>query len=168
MNRRELQNSIEEFDQRVFIKFGVLLGHNATAIHKDLRKSLDHRAFTKRNVQKWVKQIKEGRTDIEEGRGGAHRIHHESEARVEIVKKYLDDNRGWSLSMLAEKTGIPKTTLYEIMTVKLKLKKIMCKWVLHLLPNDQIYFHIGVSEHNLRWFRRNKSLLKHTLAIDES
>ncbi len=43
----DLKNSINDFEQRVYIKFGVLKGQSAGLVHSELQKLLDTRAYKK-------------------------------------------------------------------------------------------------------------------------
>ena len=168
MNRQELQNSTTDYDQRVLVKFGVLLNWSARDTHNMLRKALDGSQHSYESVRRLTKSIKEGRVDIKDIRGGAHHIHPESDERVNQIKDELSQHRGWSVRHIAEKLGIPKTTVHEILTEKLGLKKVMKVWVPHTLTEDQKIFRIEGCHNNLLRYRRHPSLLKRTLAIDES
>jgi Mos1 transposase-like protein len=63
MNSENLKNSISDFEQRVFIKFGILQKKQASKIQIDLRKILGKSAYSKRTVRYWVQKINEGRVE---------------------------------------------------------------------------------------------------------
>lgn len=113
MNFLALQNSIDDYQQRIYIKFGVLLGKSDSQIQEDLAKALDRRAYPFRTVQQWIKEINEGRTNIEEAQGDTHHVHPEDEQQ--IVKEALRDHRGWSLHEFILATGILKSSFHVIM-----------------------------------------------------
>lgn len=168
MSKIELKNSVSDLEQRVFIKFGVLLNRTAKEIAKDLKKALGKKAYSYSSVHRWAMEISEGRNDTEETRGGAHHIHPEAEKRIEDVKEKLRDRRGWSMRELARQLQIPSASPHRILTKVLGLKKVLGKWIPHELTEDQMKFRIIASRNNLLRFRRNTRLLKRTLAIDET
>nr|CDJ83425.1 unnamed protein product [Haemonchus contortus] len=70
-----LKRSITEQDQREIIKWGAIQRESEAQIHCEHNQQMDGTEFFKRNVQKWVRMFKEGRTETSEGRGGAHNVH---------------------------------------------------------------------------------------------
>lgn len=168
MERQVLQNSINDYEQRTFIKFGVLLGYSAADILRLLKTALGPRSYKQRTVYDWVRNIKEGRTDVSEARGGPHRTHSKRKERVEEIKEKLAEHRGWSLRELAHETGIPRSIVGEIIKKNLEMRKLMNQWVPHSLTEEVIETRIMASRNNLLRYRRHPRLLKRTIAIDES
>ena len=88
MNRQELQYSITDYDQRVLINFSVLLNWTAKDTHDILRKAFNGCQQSYENVRRLTKEIKEGRSDFEDTRGGVYHIHPKSEERVDQINDY--------------------------------------------------------------------------------
>jgi hypothetical protein len=168
MDQTKLKTSITEEDQRNFIKFGVLLKKDAKTIHDELVTALGRQAYPARTVRYWVQQIKDGRIDVSDQRGGAHNFHPERDERIARIKEQLDVSRAWSLSVLALKVNVPKTTLWELLTQEFGLSKKYGKLVPHLLSEDQREARVNVCYSNLVRYRRRRKLLDRTLAIDET
>lgn len=168
MNRIALQNSINDYDQKVFIKFCVLLNKSAKEIQDLLSNALNKTAYPYSSVTRWVRSFKSGRIDIEEARGGAHNIHLEINQRVDKIKGCLDESRNWSVRELALRTEIPKSAIYVIFKEIFDLSKILGKWVPRNLTKDQKEFRVIACRDNLLRYNRHKKLLNRTLAIDET
>uniref|UniRef100_A0A7I4XX85 Ubiquitin-conjugating enzyme E2 S n=1 Tax=Haemonchus contortus TaxID=6289 RepID=A0A7I4XX85_HAECO len=82
-NIENLKRSITEQDQREIIKWGATQGGNPPLkFIVELNQQMDGTEFLERNVLKWVRMFKEGRTETSEGRGGAHIVHSAHEERV--------------------------------------------------------------------------------------
>nr|CDJ98509.1 transposase [Haemonchus contortus] len=129
---------------------------------------MDGTEFFKRNVQKWVRMFKEGRTETSEGRGGAHIVHSAHEERVAEIKRRMAERRDCTTAELAREVGIPATTVGRVVSKELKMVKKMCVWVPHLLTEAQVRNRIDACRNNLLRHRRHPRLLKRTLAIDET
>jgi hypothetical protein len=149
MDRIALANSISDYEQRCFIKIGVLLNKSAKDIHSLLRKALQGRSYPLRSVQRWVADINSGRTSVEEARGGAHYVCPETDERVAAVNELLRDSKGWSVRELAHRLQIPKTAIHDILTSNLGLNKVLGKWVPHNLTEDQKDFRVISCRDNL-------------------
>ena len=54
MNRLDLQSSISYYEQRVFMKFGVLLNWSAADVHHQLSKALGKHACSLSSIRRWV------------------------------------------------------------------------------------------------------------------
>jgi hypothetical protein len=168
MNREELIRSVTDEDQRSFIKISVLLNEPAAKIHKLPTSALHGSAHSLRTVQRWVTDISRGRTDLEEARGGPHRVAPDKQERIAAIEEHLYESRGWSVRELALRVQLPKTTVHEIMTTDLGLSKRLGKWVPQELTEDQREFRIASCSDNLRRLRRHPNLLDRTLTIDET
>lgn len=51
---QSLKDSITDIEQRVFIKFGVILGHSSGIIHKELVKTIGVKAYKYNTVKNMV------------------------------------------------------------------------------------------------------------------
>lgn len=168
MDRQNLQNSIDEYQQRIFIKFGVLLGWSAIEIDRNLRKALNKQAYPSSSIRRWFGQIKNGRIDVKEARGGNRNNDAEKENQVEKIKELLSETRNWSLRTIEHITGIPHETVRKILKDKLGLNKVYKIWIPYQLNEEQKLNRIIACQANLLRFKKTNSLLRRTLAIDES
>nr|CDJ84950.1 unnamed protein product [Haemonchus contortus] len=112
-NSEKLKRIITEQDQRVIIKWRVIQGPQPKFIVSSINNWPE---FSKRNMEKWVRMFKEGRTETSEGRGGAHNAHSAHEERVAEIKRRIAERRDWTIVELARETGIPATPLADLCT----------------------------------------------------
>lgn len=168
MNPEIFKQSISDIDQRIYIKFAFQLGKSGKAIERELKQVLGRAALPYSTITRWMRAFQDGRTDVEEARGGAHHVHPDADERIELVKEKLRDNRSWSLTELSLETSIPYSTVRDIIEAKLGYRKILGHWIPHELTEDQKIFRVNASRDNVLRFRRHPKLLDRTLAIDES
>jgi len=168
MERPALQNSISDYEQRIFMKFGVLLGWSAADIHKNLKIALDKRVLPESTTKRWVKQIKEGRIDVTEDRGGDRSNYQEHENQVKKIKELLEESREWSVRSIESTTGINRETARIILTKTLELNKVYKTWVPYTLSEDQKINRTLACQANLLRFKKTRKVLERTLAIDET
>ena len=168
MDRLALRNSIDDYQQRVFIKFGVLLGWSAANVHKQLSTALTSNAYSVRTVRRWVEDIKNGKIDIGERRGGDRSDSSLEATRLEKIQELLRERRDWSVRTIEATTDIPRETVRNILRNKLGLNKVHKTWVPYELNEDQKINRVTASQANLLRFRKTKKLLERTIAIDES
>ena len=116
INIQDLRNSVTDFEQRIFIKFGVLLEKNAAVIERNLKEAIVESAYKYRTVANWVQKYSMGRVDTNDHKGSARNIHPESEEGINLIREKLFHNKGYSVRQLALETGIPATCVYEIFT----------------------------------------------------
>ncbi|XGW26063.1 hypothetical protein V3C99_007016 [Haemonchus contortus] len=163
-----LKRSITEQDQREIIKWGAIQRESEAQIHCEHNQQMDGTEFFKRNVQKWVRMFKEGRTETSEGRGGAHNVHSAHEERVAEIKRRMAERRDCTNAELARETGIPATSVGRVVSKDSKMVKKICVWVPHLLTEAQVQNRIDACRNNLLRHRRHPRPTKRKLAIDET
>ncbi|XGW34605.1 hypothetical protein V3C99_018510 [Haemonchus contortus] len=93
-NIDKLKRSITEQDQREITKWGAIQGESEAQIHREHNQQMDGTEFFERNVQKWVRMFKEGRTETSEGRGCTHNVHSAHEGRVAEIKRRMAERKG--------------------------------------------------------------------------
>ena len=168
MDREALSQTVTDQEQRSFIKIGKLIGWSAGEIHRLLVRGLQGRAMALKTVECWVTKINKGRTEVEDTRGGPYFVTPDKDRRIDRIKECLRETRGWSVAQLSLEVNVPPTSLWRILTEDLCLKKIMGKFVPHLLSEDQKMARLNICHDNLIRLRRHPNLLHKTLAIDES
>ena len=107
MDPKIFNQSISYIDQLTYIMFAFQMGKSGKDIERELKQVLGRAALPYTTITRWMRAFQDGRTDVEEARGGAHNVHPEADERIELVKEKLRDNRGWSLTELSLETNIP-------------------------------------------------------------
>ena len=119
-------------------------------------------------VREWFAGFKQNNWDVSETRGGDHTRQEISEERIEAVLNTFHQTRAWSIRSLSANIGIPRSSLHDIITKKLKYKKFNAKWDPHQLDSGQKYMLVITSRDNLKDYNQPKSRLEHTLTIYET
>ena len=163
-----LFDTFSDIEMRVFIKIGVMFNQSAGLIHSNLKKLLPNKCPSDRTVQRWAKRFKDGDPSVKIEKGGSTPDDHLRSERLSRIQAALDHSRNWCVRSLASYTGIPKTTLHELMKNEFKLTKKHGKWVPHLLTQDQKDMRCFACQSNLQFYRKTKTLLERTITIDET
>jgi [histone H3]-lysine36 N-dimethyltransferase SETMAR len=170
MNSKEkLIDSINECEQRIFIKFATLLGWSVSVTHKNLTSSIgNNRAYSKTTVKEWMRKFKQGIPSVEEQRGGDRNDRDLRNERIIRISREMNESRHWSLRSLANKLSIPKSVVQRIVKNDLLLTKKLGKWVPHNLNEYQKEHRILSCQANLALYNKDKSRLKRTITLDET
>jgi histone-lysine N-methyltransferase SETMAR len=79
------------------------------------------------------------------------------------------DDRRWTVTELAQHTGIPASTVRRILRQDLKMRKIAAKWVPHHLHETQKWTRYETCCINLeRFHQEGNGMLNRIIAIDET
>lgn len=166
--RESLINSMRDLDQRNFLQFCVLLGYSGGLSHELLVKSVGSNAIGKSTVEKWMKKIKEGDTDLKDGRGGDKSDKAVKEERLNLLKGCMEESRHWSTKVLSSKLGIPATTVKRYLKEEMKMVKKLGKWIPHDLNDSQKEHRDLACRLNLDIISKDKLAIEKTLTIDET
>lgn len=167
-DKEALISSVTNQDYLGFIKIGRIMEWTAAQMNKMFSDHLPRRAPNPWTVKRWVTLMNQGRTVIEDTRGGPNKVTPDKDERIARIKDCLAETRSWSVRELSHRLNIPSTTVWEILRHDLDLTKKLGKLVPHHLTEDQRQARIDVCYDNLLRVRRHPNLLKKVLAIDES
>lgn len=165
---QKLKDSISDKEQRIFIKFGVILGHSSGIIHKKLVESVGNSAYKLNTVKHLVTKFKSGYNVVEDSRGGDTSDVSKKEKIIDEIKKLLAQTRAWSCRELSLRVNSTKSTVHCYLTQDLQMKKLLSKWVPHFLTDEQREHRVLACKNNLQLLSQQNSLLNRTLAIDET
>lgn len=158
--------SVTDEEQRIFIKFCLLQDHSAGVIHSNLVRMLGSQALPRSTIERWCTKFRRGETSAEKASGGDRSDPAIVEQHVEQVQACFHESRHWSLRSLASNTGLPYATVQRIVTEKLRMTKVLDKWVPHILTPEQRDLRVLCSSLNLRLLSQHPTVLKRTLTID--
>lgn len=165
---QKLKDSISDKEQRVYIKFGVILGHSYWIIHKELVESVGNRAYSLNTVKNLVSKFNKGQNCVEDSRGGDTSDVSKKEKVMDEIKELLTQTRTWSCRELSLRVDSTKSTVHRYLTEDLQMKKLLSKWVPHFLTDEQREHRVLACRNNLQLLSQQNSLLNRTLAIDET
>ncbi|GFS08064.1 histone-lysine N-methyltransferase SETMAR [Elysia marginata] len=143
-------------DIRVIIKFSVILGKDASCIHKNLVTVLGENALSIQTVRKWVKAVSDGRDDMEHEPRPSRPVTACGDANISKVLVSLSDDRRKTCEEISTETSMSRTSVFRVLTNKLNKKKFS-KWVPHLLTVEQKESRVNFSRNFLRRFQTEQN-----------
>ncbi|GFS26636.1 cytospin-A [Elysia marginata] len=129
--------NFSRYDIRVIIKFSVILGKDASCIHKDLVTVLGENAPSIQTVRKWVKAVSEGRDDMKDEPRPGRPVTASGDANISKVLVSLSDDRRKTCEKISRETSMSRTSVFRVLTNRLNKNKKFSKWVPHLLTGEQ-------------------------------
>lgn len=132
-----------------------------------LQQAYEGECLSKSQVYRWHKAFKEGREDVtDEDRSGRPSTSRDDNS-VQRVREVLNSDRRLSLSLLAERVAMPKTTVYRIVTEELQMRKVCAKLVPKVLTDEQKDTRVVRSQEMLELFE-DDDFLETVITGDES
>ena len=149
--------NFSRYDIRVIIKFSVILGKDASCIHKDLVTVLRENAPSIQTVRKWVKAVLEGRDDMEDEPRPGRPVTACRDANISKVLVSLSDDRRKTCEEISTETSMSRTSVFRVLTNKLNKKKKFSKWVPQLLTDEQKESRVNFSRNLLLRFQTEQN-----------
>ena len=149
--------NFSRYDIRVIIKFSVILGKDASCIHKDLVTVLRENAPSIQTVRKWVKAVSKGRDDMDDEPRPGRPVTACGDANISKVLVSLSDDRRKTCEEISTETSMSRTSVFRVLTNKLNKKKKFSKWVPHLLTDEQKESRVNFSRNFLRRFQTEQN-----------
>ncbi|GFU20951.1 protein GVQW3 [Trichonephila clavipes] len=116
-------------EQRCAIKFYFRLEHNATETFTKLQQAYGDSVLSRAQVFRWFKTFSEGRESIEiEPRSERPSVSKTTENIVR-VRYLVRSDRRLTVRMIGEELNLNHTTIHQILTNELKMRKICAKMV---------------------------------------
>ena len=128
---------MSNIEYRAGIKFFTRKSLNATEIRKELDSIFKDDALSNCTVAKWVARFKEPESDFEDSSRTGRPFTITTDQNTEAVKRIIMRDRQISVHRLAYELLIPTTTIYEIMSNDLGMKKVSTRWEPKLLTPIQ-------------------------------
>lgn len=152
-----------------FIKIMSLNGFSGVKITEYLENALgDQFNLTARRVQQVSKEFKEGiRVDVERQLGSGRPRTLKTENNIRIVEEMIQADDGISHRAISEATGIPKSTVFEIIQEDLSLISIVARWVPHELNNAKKQNRMQCCENLLNNVLSKRGMKERLFVIDE-
>ena len=157
MSRVKMQRIV---DQRYVMKFCVKLEKSTTETLAMIQKAYGKDALSKAQVFRWHKVFREGREDVkDEQRTRCPSVSHTSDI-VAKVKAVLDSDRRLSVRLKADRVGLPKSIVHEIITTELQMWKVCAKLVPTVLTDEQKENRVSISHELLDRVRGDPDFLE--------
>ena len=119
------------------IKFFICKGLNATDIGKELDSVCKNDAPSYRTVAKWIAEFKEPERAFGDSRRTGRPSTITTDENIKAAERIVMRDRQISVRRLAYELAIPTTTVYEIISNQLGMKKVSIRWILKLFTPIQ-------------------------------
>ncbi|GFU77978.1 protein GVQW3 [Trichonephila clavipes] len=120
---------MSENEQRCAIKFCFRLGHNATETFAKLQQAYGESVLSRTQAFRWFKAFSEGRESIEdEPRSGRPSVSKTAENVVRVQDLVRSDRR-LTIKMIGKELNLNHTTVHQILTNEMKMRKICAKMI---------------------------------------
>lgn len=134
-------------EQRANIKFCFKLGKSGAETYETLKNVYGDECMSRAQVFRWFGRFRDGREDLaDDDRAPPPKTTRNAE-NIEKVKAILRSDRCVSARLIEEETGIPKSTVYRILTEDLGKRKVCARFVPHTLTDDQKDWRAALQRH---------------------
>jgi len=155
-------------EQRVNVKFCVILGKSATETYDLLKKVYGDECLSRTQVFEWFKMFEEGREEIGDDQRSGRPSTSKTEASIEKVGEIIRQNRPLSIRTVAELINIDKETVRQILLNNFNIKKVCSKMVPRLLTAEQKEIRMNTCADILQNIENDPNLLENVITCDES
>jgi len=146
------------FEQRCAITFCVKLGETGIETFSKLKQAYGEHALSRSRVFKCYKTLSEGRESIkDEPRSG--RPTSKTDNSVEKVRALVRSDCRLTVRMIASYLNLNHTTVHQILTQELAMKKLCVKIVPKNLTIEQKDNREDVCLHFLEWIQSDRNFL---------
>jgi len=117
------------FEQRCAIKFCVKLGETGTETFNKLKLAYGKHALTRSQVFKWYKAFSEGRESIKDEPRSGRSSTSKTDKNVEKLRALVRSDRRPTVRMIPSELNLNHTTVHQILTQELTMRKLCAKIV---------------------------------------
>lgn len=140
-------------EQRAYCKVRALLGVAAPDIKADLDKVYGDCALSYSTVIRWVRLFNSGREDIKDEARPGRPVTTMTDENIAAVKKAVEDDARCTVEEISDLCGINSSSVFQILTRVLKLRKVCARWIPHLLTDDQKYERVRIASQLLDTYK---------------
>ncbi len=159
---------MEKRDYRIYVKERTNLGEKPIDIHQDLVTLHGHQAPTYSTVQKWSKQIHDGRMDIEDNPRSGRPVTAITTENIERVRTIIEEDPHSTYDDIEAQTLLSRGTIESIIHDHLRKKKVVSRWIPHNLTPEQKHERVRICRENLEKFRSGAWRLGNIITGDET
>ncbi|XP_020299181.1 putative uncharacterized protein FLJ37770, partial [Pseudomyrmex gracilis] len=158
----------EKLDQRICIKFCFNLGKTSSETIDMLNKAFRKDCMSKARIKEWYRRFKDGRTSVDSDSRSGRPSSAITPKNVERVRLAIEEDRRLTVRELESDLGIPKTTVWRILTENLAMARVCAKFIPKLLMAEQKNLCFEIAQDNLEMISNDENVLKKIITGDES
>jgi [histone H3]-lysine36 N-dimethyltransferase SETMAR len=155
-------------EQRINIRFCVLLGHTVSETHTMLQAAYGQDAVSLSTVRRWHSRFQDGRScvkdDPKSGRPRSVRV----PETINFVDDVISENARISVDQVSQVTGISTGSAHKILHDDLGMHKVCSRSIPHSLTADQMENRIIISADLMEEADRDPSFTRSIITADES
>ena len=159
---------MENTNLRFYIQTRTSLGITPKAVHEELVSVYGPKVLTYSTVQKWSKEFREGRMELEDAPRSGRPVSKNNEENIELVRSIIEEDPHSTYDDIEAETELSRGTIENIIHDHLKLRKITSRWVPHEMTPRQKQERVRICRENLDRFLRNSWRLCDIITGDES
>ncbi|XP_066261786.1 protein GVQW3-like [Euwallacea similis] len=125
------------FKQRCAIRFCFRLGHSATETFAKLQKAYGDSVLSRAQVFRWFKAFSKGRGTIEDESRSGRPSSSRTDENVDRIRDLVRSDRRLTVRMIRQELNLTHTTVHQILTNELGMRKICSKMVPKNLSKNQ-------------------------------
>ena len=156
------------FEQRCAIRFCVKLGETGIETFNKLKQAHGEHALLRSQVFNWYKTFSKGRESIKDEPRPGRPSTSKMDNNVEKVQALVRSDRQLTVRMIASELNLNHTTVHQILTQELAMRKMCVKIVPKNLTIEQKDNLKDVCLHLLEWIQSDRNFLKNVITGDET
>lgn len=160
--------SENNYEQRYAIKFCVKLGETPTVTFEKLKKAYGDVTLSRAQVFRWYKAFSDGRESVQDDPRSGRPLSSKSDENVKKISDLVRNDRRLTTRMIAEELDLNHTTVHQVLTEELKMRKVCAKLVPKTLTVQQKDNRMEVCRDLLGRIEGDADFLKHVITGDES
>lgn len=163
------QEACSRIEQRSVIKFLVAEECKPVEIHRRMSTVYGATCFSRKNVYKWAKLFKEGRSSVEDEDRPGRPTEVRSPEVIESVNDLIQSDRRVTVDDIARTLSLSVGTAHKIVHDDLGYSKVSCRWVPKMLTAEHKQRRVELSQQCLcRYEKDGDEFLKKVVTCDET
>jgi len=156
-------------EQRANIKFCFKLGKTTAETVELMRQVYGDNCLSRAQIFRWYVRFKSGVETIEDDEARPGRpFSVRNEGLIAKVSKRIQEEHSVAVRMMADEFGVNREMIHQIVVEDLGKKKVACRFVPHVLSDDQRHEHVQYAKDIIKTACRNKNFLNLIVAEDET
>jgi histone-lysine N-methyltransferase SETMAR len=122
---------------RAMIFYDLKVGLSASQCTERLQSAFGTSAPSQATVYNWFAELRRGRQSLQDEARSGRPVSAGGEDSVSAVQQLLQDDPRLSVESIADRVGISSGTVSTILHQRLGLRKLVCRWIPHVLNDNQ-------------------------------